>query len=130
MFDFETTLQHDGTAVISVQGSLDGDSRNYFFSCLEELIDDGYSRIIVECDGLGYISSSGLAALINARRVTRSSGGKIYLTHIHAAMADILHLTKLNRLLAVYPTTRELLPKLRKRDDRKVDNNLELNLKA
>ncbi len=112
MIDFETTHLAGGIAVVSVRGSLDDTARDYFFECVSDLIDEGFVRIIVDCAGLGHISSSGLAALIRARSQVQSKDGKIYLTHVEATIADVLALTKLNKLLAIYPSTRELLKEL------------------
>ena len=112
MFDFETRLMSDGIAVVSVKGSLNEEKRQYFFNCVGELFNDGYSRIIIECDGLGFVSSSGLAGLIRARRHVRSRGGRIYLTHLNSTITEILHITKLNKLFAIHPTTRELFGRL------------------
>ena len=117
MFDYETRLMAEGIAVVSVRGSLDGETRAYFFECVGGLIEDGYERIIIECHGLGFVSSSGLAGLIKARRRAQSRGGKIYLTHLDSAIIEVLQQTKLNSLFAVYPTTQEILLKLRNVDN-------------
>ena len=112
MIDFETEQYPGGIAVVSVEGSLDESNRTYFFDCVKDLIDDGSSQIIVDCNGLGFVSSSGLAALVRARSKAESAGGKIYLTHVHATIADVLNVTKLNKILSIYPTTKQLLAKL------------------
>ena len=112
MIDFETTQLPGGIVVVNVRGSLDDASRDYFFDCVSDLIEEGFLHIIVDCAGLGHISSAGLAALIRARSQAQSKDGKIYLTHVEATIADVLALTKLNKLLSIYPTTRELLEEL------------------
>ena len=117
MFDYETRIEADGIAIVSVRGSLDTETREYFFECLGGLISDGHDCIIVECHGLGFVSSSGLAGLISARRRAQSQGGKIYLTHLSPTVIEVLKVTKLNTLFAVYPTTEELLVQLRQNPD-------------
>lgn len=109
MIDFETKQLPGGIAVVSVRGSLDEATRNYFFECVADLIDEGFVNIVVDCDGLGHISSAGLAGLIRARSQVQNKGGKIYLTHVEATIADVLAVTKLNKLLDIYPTTREIV---------------------
>jgi anti-anti-sigma factor len=113
MIDFVTRRSLGGAALVSVQGRLDESSREYFFECLKDLFDDGVRQIIVDCEGLGAVSSSGLAALLKTRRQAQKSGGKIVLTNVNSLMMEILTHTRLNTLLDVYPTTEHLLAKLR-----------------
>ncbi len=116
----------DGIAVVSVMGSLNEEQRDYFFGCVGELFRDGYTRIVIECDGLGFLSSGALAGLIGARRYARSRGGKIYLTHLNSTITEILHLTKLNRLFAIYPTSCELLTHFKEKSAQVAHDGLEL----
>ena len=109
MIDLKTRQLSDGIAVVSVLGSLDELNRSYFFDCVSDLIEEGFVQIVVDCRGLGPISSSGLAGLLRARSQAQSKGGKIYLTHLDAAVADVLTRTRINMLSAIYPTTAELL---------------------
>ena len=112
MFDFDIKQLPGGIAIVSVRGMLDESNRTYFFECVKDLINDGFSSVIVDCDGLGHINSSGLAGLVRARSQTESSGGKIFLTHVNATVADVLNLTKLNKLFSIYATTEEVLETL------------------
>lgn len=112
MIDFETRQLANGIAVVNVTGSLDELNRSYFFDCVSDLIEEGFVQIVVDCTGLGHISSSGLAGLLRARSQAQSKGGKIYLTHLDSAVADVLTLTRINMLLAICPTTGELLERL------------------
>jgi anti-sigma B factor antagonist len=112
MIDFETRQLAGGIAVVSVMGSLDETNRTYFFDCVSDLIEEGFVQIVVDCTGLGHISSAGLAALIRARSHAQSKKGKIFLTDVNATIVDVLALTKINKLLAIYPTTKELLKEL------------------
>lgn len=112
MFDFESKQMPGGIVVVSVTGTMDESNRSYFFDCIGDLIEDGFPHVIVDCDGLGSISSSGLAGLLRARDKAQAKGGKIYLTHVNATIVEVLSITKLNKLLAIFPTTNELVESL------------------
>ena len=118
MIDFEMERVSQSTSVVRVRGNLNDSTRNYFFDCISDLLgDDGggtnkIRNVIVECNGLGVLSSSGMAALLTSRKNAKKRGTKIYLTHLNSTIAKALEITKLNSLLAVYPTTREVLLKL------------------
>ena len=117
MIDFETEFLDGSVVVVKARGQLDESTRKYFFECISDLlqesgIDNGVSQhVIIECHGLGYLSSAGIAALLTARNRIRKGGGKISFTHLSSAIVKTLELTKLNKLLAIYPTTEELLLK-------------------
>ena len=109
MIDFITKPVSDAVVVVEVAGRLSELEREYFFNCVGDLVDTGYSHVIIECHGLGYISSSGLATLLQARKRVHKDGGRIYLTHLGSTIAEVLELTKIGRLLSVYPTTEDAL---------------------
>jgi len=121
MIDFEMDRISQSTSVVRVRGVLNGSTRNYFFDCISDLMgDDGsetntIKNVIIECNGLGVLSSSGMAALLTSRKTAKKRGTKIYLTHLNSTIAKALEITKLNSLLAVYPTTEEVLLKLNTR---------------
>ena len=118
MIDFNMERISQSTSIVRVRGVLNGSTRNYFFDCIADLLgDDGgetnkLKNVIIDCNGLGFLSSSGMAALLTSRKNAKKRGTKIYLTHLNSTIAKALEVTKLNTLLAVYPTTREVLLKL------------------
>jgi len=118
MIDFEMERVSQSTSIVRVRGVLNGSTRDYFFDCIADLLGDDYGEtnriknVIIECNGLGVLSSSGMAALLTSRTTAKRRGTKIYLTHLNSTIAKALEITKLNSLLAVYPTTREILLKL------------------
>lgn len=93
------------TIVVQVKGKFAESDRGYFFDCIRDYLDSGYRHVIIECHGFGYLNSNGLASLLSARKRVKSRGGRIYLTNLDSHMAEVLEVTKLGRILAVFPTT-------------------------
>ena len=109
MIDFTSVPYSDSTIVIQVSGRLMEMDRQYFFGCVSDFIESGYQNVIIECHKLGFLSSSGLSSLLVARKQAVQRGGKVYLTHVSSSLAEVLELTKLGRLLSVYPTTESVI---------------------
>lgn len=105
MINFTTRNLSDSIVIVSVAGKMAEQEREHFFNCVGEFVDAGYSHVIVECYGLGFVSSNGLVALLRACKRVNKKGGRICLTHLDSKLAEVLEVTKLGRLLAVYPTT-------------------------
>ncbi len=102
----------DGVAVLLLAGRLNSATLESFKAHVSQMISEGFQRIIVDCQDIGYISSSGLAALLWARSSAGSSGRKVYLTHVSALVSEVLQVTRLTKLFRIEPTTRGLLEKL------------------
>ncbi|MEM9413118.1 MAG: STAS domain-containing protein, partial [Planctomycetota bacterium] len=64
MLDFKTHKTDGGTLVIRVTGHLDHDSNQYFFQCVQDEIEAGHKKIVINFADLGYVSSVGLGALV------------------------------------------------------------------
>jgi len=101
MIDFNMERISQSTSIVRVRGSLNDSTRNYFFDCIADLLsDDGgetnkVKNVIIECNGLGILSSSGMAALLTSRKNAKKRGTKIYLTHLNSTIAKALEITKL-----------------------------------
>ena len=109
MIHFQSNNISEYLTVVAVTGKLNETSRSHFFQCISDTLDEGFSQVIVDCSGLGLLGSSGLAALLMARKQARRKGGRVYLTHVNSTMSELLEKTKLSTLLAIYPSTDSLL---------------------
>ncbi len=109
MIDYTTQRISDAVTIVEVSGALNESDRKYFFDCICDMIESGSRYIIIECHRLGRLSSSDLASLLTARKHAAKNGGRIYLTHLSSSIAQVLEITKLGRLLSVYPATETAL---------------------
>jgi len=114
MLDYTSKEISDSITVVEVRGQLDESSREYFFGCISDMIQSGARYIVIECQGIGHLNSAALASLLTARKQAIKSGGQIYLTHVSSSIAEVLEITKLGRLLSVYPSTEAALEHIRK----------------
>ena len=110
--EIESKQLADKLEVIYLSGELDSFGLRRFKQEIREAVAQGNKTIIVDCKELGFISSSGLAALLWARGTANRHGARVYLTHVSATVNSVLEVTRLSRLLAIEPTTRDLLERL------------------
>ena len=111
-FDFEAT--ENGTLVVRLRGFLDHDSNEYFFDCVKEQINNGHKHIVINCDGLGHITSVGLGAMVRARARAAKAGGTIYLARVDANIMQVFSLVKFDRLFDIFPTEHEAVESIEK----------------
>ena len=113
MIDYTTRKVSEEVTVVEVSGKLDEAGREYFFGCIGDMIESGSRYIIIECQRIGHLNSGALASLLSARKHAAKKGGRIYLTHLSSSIAEVMEITKLGRLLAVYPSTEAALDAVR-----------------
>ena len=109
MIDFESSETDQGTLVIHVSGKLDNEANQYFFDCVTDEIERGKSNIVINLEGLGYISSVGLATLVRASSRVAKTGGRIYLANIESQILDIFGLVNFDKVFNIYSTEAEAI---------------------
>lgn len=89
--------------ILSADGGLNSANAADFLDQIEQVIHGGIHRIIVDCSNLQYISSYGLTVLVRLHSRMCRRGGDVRLAAVQGAMAQVLQITRLNTLLAIYP---------------------------
>jgi anti-sigma B factor antagonist len=116
MIDFSRRLADSGTLVLRLGGDLDTESSNYFFGCVEDEIQSGNSRIVINCADLGYVSSVGLGTLVRARSRVAKAGGKVFLACVESRIMDVFHVVHFDRVFNIYGTEEEAIQEIEKSD--------------
>ena len=93
--------------VIRLSGNLDTETCDYFFTCLEDEIERGHTKMIIDCRDLEFVSSLGLGMLLRAHARLKKHGGNVKLARVGGAVADLLRMVKLGTILHVYPRVRD-----------------------
>ena len=109
MIDFKSRKTDKGTLVIQASGKLDNDSHQYFFDCVKDEIENGNKKIVINFDGLGYVSSLGLGSLVRETSRAAKVGGTIHLTGIESHFLDILSMVNLDKAFHIFDTEEEAI---------------------
>jgi anti-anti-sigma factor len=81
-----------GVVRVSPQGRLDNFSVPPFEQVLNEHLDSGRAQLVVDLAEVTYVSSSGLRALLSARRRARSAGGDVVLCNMAPRVREIFEM--------------------------------------
>ena len=90
--------------LIQLNGRLDAKSSERVKAALQALADQDQAKIIIDLEGVPFIDSSGLAALVSGLRMVRERGGIIVLSGAQSQAQIVFRLTMLDRVFAIYPT--------------------------
>src|SRR5688572_693845 len=90
-----------GAVVVELAGDFDLSGVEPFHSCIDELITSSKDTVGVDLGNVSFIDSSGLTALLAARRLLADHDRELRFTHISAAASRVFALTGLTALFHV-----------------------------
>jgi anti-sigma B factor antagonist len=86
----------DGVSILDLAGKIVlGEGDMQIKERIRELLNDGQKRILLNLEGVSYIDSAGLGALISSYTTTRREGGNLKLVNLTKRIQDLLAITKL-----------------------------------
>jgi anti-sigma B factor antagonist len=95
--------EREGIAIFDLTGRLVvGPSTNQFRDTLQKAIGDGQVNIILNLEGVEYIDSTGLGALVICFTLSQKNGGALKLLHLNRREMELLVLTKLTTVFDVF----------------------------
>ena len=85
--------EQDGRMVATVSGSLDTPSAVKAQQEIVPLLENADKEIILDCEKLEYISSSGLRLFLSLRKGTVAKGGKVIVENISDKIREVFTMT-------------------------------------
>ena len=101
--------------LLQVEGRIDHTTSKAFESALSPHLAGctGEEKIILlDCSGLAYISSAGLAVLMTAAKRCRKQNGKIVVASLPPRIQEIFQISRFDKVFEVFPTVRAALEKI------------------
>lgn len=106
MLSIETD-NRQSISVMKVKGRVDSDSAPEFDDALGKLLQDNRNRIVLNLNGVEYMSSAGLRAMVKAYQAATKSGGDLRLASVSDPVEVILRTVGMMQMLKMYPTDQE-----------------------
>lgn len=95
-------LSIEGGYCFAPQGRLDALTVSSFEGVLHERLSQGAVCVVVDFGDVTYISSSGLRALLTARRLARSQGGDVKLCRLAPRVYEIFEMVGFTQVFGIY----------------------------
>ncbi len=90
--------------LVSLKGRVDSATAPQFTQVMDNLIDKGVYKFVVDMSGLEYMSSAGFRALLSAQRsCKRYNRGEVLLASVPARIQEALELAGFTELFKSYP---------------------------
>jgi anti-sigma B factor antagonist len=94
-------LQEDGVDVIALIGEIDASSSIELDLAIAKSVGEGFSRILIDCNSLEYISSAGLGVFMSYIEEFKEQKIKMVLFGMNDRVANTFEILGLNELLAI-----------------------------
>lgn len=107
--NFKKSTAGQGVTVIRVEGQLVVGNRQELKGLIQEGLEAGERKFLVDCSGTPYIDSSGLGALVTISKKVRESGGELRLAGLNSDLQSLFELTKLDTLFVIAPSVADAL---------------------
>ena len=88
--------------IVAPQGDIDMAVADDVRVRLTTLVDRGRVRLVLDLDGVMYIDSSGLGALVTAMKHARAAGGDIKLCGVASDVRALFEMTRLDKVLSIH----------------------------
>ena len=106
---FSQTKDASGVAVVQVDGQLIVGNRQELKDLVQQALEQGERRLLIDFSRTGYIDSSGLGALVSLSKKIREAGGELRLSGLNEDLRSLFELTKLDTLFAIAETPQQAL---------------------
>ncbi len=94
-------------AILALNGRLDAYSSNELERSISALIDDGSVRLVVNFDGVEYISSSGLRVMLTSLKRLKKEEGDLKLACLKPYVKEVFDIAGFTQLFEIYEQEEE-----------------------
>ncbi|MFD4258458.1 STAS domain-containing protein [Streptomyces sp. NPDC058534] len=92
------------SAVVTPAGELDHHTADLLREPLEECLDKGFNRLVVDCSRLEFCDSTGLNVLLGARLKAEAAGGGVHLVAMQPVVARVFEITGAEAVFTLHDT--------------------------
>jgi len=100
-------LQEDGADIIAIVGEIDASSSIELDLAIAKSVGEGYTKVLVDCSALEYISSAGLGVFMSYIEEFKDKNIKMILFGMSERVANTFQILGLNELLTIAPNKEE-----------------------
>jgi anti-sigma B factor antagonist len=100
------------TRLVALAGELDLYSADAFRAGLDDALEEGVTRLVVDLGSVEFIDSVALGVLANAMKRVRAAGGGLGVVSSNQQIVRVFEITGLDRLIVIAPTLADALERL------------------
>lgn len=99
----------NGTVIAKVEGRVDTTNYSELETAIDKIISDGVNNIVLNCEGLSYISSSGLRVFLIFQKKLTAQAGLFHLCKMQPAIKEIFDISGFSTIFKIFDTEEKAL---------------------
>lgn len=99
----------DNICKLSLDGKLDAYHSIELEKYINKVILEGCINLLLNFQGVDYISSSGLRVVLSSLKQLKKSGGKIILSNLHPYVMEVFEISGFKQIFEIYESEEEAL---------------------
>lgn len=101
--------QVDDALAVDIVGRLDTETSDHASDEFARIVQSGKSKVVLNLDGLEYVSSAGLRVILKAAKVLQASHGEMKICHVSGLVKEVMDISGFNQILRIYDTETDAL---------------------
>ncbi|HEY8232017.1 MAG TPA: STAS domain-containing protein [Vicinamibacteria bacterium] len=102
-----SSREREGVVLLYPSGFINAHTVRVFEEALQEAIGSGRFRIVLSGQGLRYVASAGLGALMGVIEEVRGNGGDIRIAELNETVLNIFEMLGFNHLYRIFQSEQE-----------------------
>jgi anti-anti-sigma factor len=102
-----SSLEREGVVLLYPTGFINAHTVRIFEEALQSAIGSGCYQIVLSGQGLRYVASAGLGALMGVIEEVRGNGGDIRIAELNETVLNIFEMLGFNHLYRIFPSEQE-----------------------
>ena len=97
-----TARTSGSTNVVELSGNLDAATAPEIRRKLNDMVDSGHTRLVLDLGEVQFVDSSGLSVLVSTLKNVRAHHGDVALLNLTPPVRSLVELTRLHRILEIF----------------------------
>ena len=106
------TREVAGMTVVDMVGRLDTSTSGEAYDQMVAIAKSGASKVILNLDGMEYVSSAGLRVILTAAKLLKSSMGEMKICHANGVVKEVLETSGFDHIIDIYDEENEAIAAL------------------
>jgi anti-sigma B factor antagonist len=102
-----TTKQEKSVYLFKLAGSLDSDTYTQFDEEVKGIAGEGIKGLILDMEGLTYISSAGIGSVMGAKKFLKSKDASFAMTNLQPQIHEVFEVMKIGSAVNIFKNVEE-----------------------